>query len=123
MFLEMIRVLVVEDHAEMLEGIRALLGGGHFQVVGHAEDGATGVRAAEKHHPDVVVMDIGLPDLDGMEATRQIRDRLPGTRIILLSAFVDADVEQRAVTAGASAVIDKAQVFDRLAAVIRQLVV
>jgi DNA-binding NarL/FixJ family response regulator len=118
----MIRVLLVEDHAEMLEGLRALLDANSLEVIGHAEDGSTAVRAADRLRPDVVVMDVGLPDFDGMEATRQIRDRLPDTRIVVLSAYVDAALEQRAVDSGADAVIDKGQVFERLVAVIRQLV-
>jgi DNA-binding NarL/FixJ family response regulator len=85
-----ITVLLVEDHAIVREGIRKLLEAEpDFQVVGEATDGRMAVDMTQKLRPDVVIMDIAMPLLNGLEATRQIRRKVPGARILILSAHGD----------------------------------
>jgi len=91
-----ITVLLAEDHMVVREGLRSLLESeGDIEVVGEAETGRQAVAMTRKLRPDVVVMDIAMPLLNGMEATRQILKALPGTRVMILSAHGDdAYVEQ-----------------------------
>src|SRR5271167_393320 len=83
----LIRVLLVDDHDIVREGLIALLNrGGGMKVIGSAATGEAAVLAARRLKPDVVVMDLVLPDLNGLDATRRILGELPQTRIIALSA-------------------------------------
>ncbi|MFG3558179.1 response regulator [Micromonospora sp. NPDC047557] len=90
----MIRVLVVDDQALVRAGVGLLLRtAGDFEVVGEAGDGLDAVRLSERLHPDVVLMDLRMPRLDGIEATRRILARQPGVRVLVLTTFADdADV-------------------------------
>lgn len=82
----MTTVLIVDDHPMVLSGLRALLETlDGIEVVGEAVDGREAVRLAVSLHPDVVVMDLQMPELDGVEATRQIVERLPGTAVLVLT--------------------------------------
>jgi RNA polymerase sigma factor (sigma-70 family) len=97
-----IRVLLADDHAVVCDGLRMLLeaeGGVH--VVGVAADGLDAVRQAVKLRPDVVVMDISMPLLNGVEATRQIREACSETQVVILSIHSSAEHIQRALQAGA----------------------
>ena len=99
----MIRVLVVDDHAVVREGLRAFLDLQEgIEVVGEAADGTEGVSAAERLRPDVVLMDLVMPRLDGLAALRELRERLPGTRAIVLTSFLDDDKLLPALRAGAA---------------------
>ena len=92
MFMSMkrIAVLLAEDHQIVREGFRSLLKHeGDIEVVAEAETGRQAVQLTRKHHPDVVVMDIAMPLLNGLEATRQIRKDFPDTKILILSAHSD----------------------------------
>jgi DNA-binding NarL/FixJ family response regulator len=81
-----LRVLVVDDHALVREGVAALLREEpDLEVVGEAADGETALRLAAESSPDVVVMDIGLPDMTGIEVTRRLREKLPGVRVLALT--------------------------------------
>ena len=83
-----VRVLVADDHPIVRGGLIALLDTlDGVEVVGQAGTGREAVRAAVEHRPDVVVMDLRMPDLDGVEATRLIRDRLPGVAVLVLTMF------------------------------------
>jgi DNA-binding NarL/FixJ family response regulator len=85
-----INILLVEDHKIVREGTRQLLEQvNDFYVVGEAADGQEGLELTERLHPDVVVMDVRLPRLNGIEATRQIKARFPEVEILILSAFED----------------------------------
>src|SRR5262249_28619867 len=97
-----IRILLADDHALMRRGIRALLERqGDLEVVAEAGDGREAVQLAETHDPDVVVADIAMPGLNGIEAARQIAQRSPRTAIIILSMHSDESYLLRALKAGA----------------------
>ncbi len=97
-----IRVLVTDDHSIVRKGIRALLATERdIQVIGEACDGAEAVEQALALHPDLVLMDLVMPKLDGIEATRQITTRQPGTRVLVLTSFAADDKVFPAIKAGA----------------------
>ncbi|HEX6268694.1 MAG TPA: response regulator transcription factor [Anaerolineales bacterium] len=97
-----IRVLLTDDHAIVRKGVRALLATERdIQVVGEACDGMEAVSQAESLHPDVILMDLVMPKLDGIEATRQITAKMPGTRILVLTSFAADEKVFPAIKAGA----------------------
>lgn len=103
-----IRVLLADDHALMREGLRALLTAiPDITVVGEAGTGREAVRRAGELKPDVVVMDISMPDLNGTEAARLIREKHPAARIIMLSMHSTSEHVHRAFDAGAAAYVLK----------------
>jgi len=98
-----IRVLLVDDHAVVREGLRAFLELQEgIEVVGEAADGAEGLAEAERLRPDVVLMDLLMPGLDGVAAMRELRGRLPAARAIVLTSFLDEDRLLPALRAGAA---------------------
>jgi NarL family two-component system response regulator LiaR len=97
-----IRVLIADDHAILRKGIRALLSTEpDIEVVGEASDGVEAVSQAEALHPDVILMDLMMPTLDGIEATRRITARQEGVRILVLTSFAADDKVFPAIKAGA----------------------
>ena len=117
-----ISVLLAEDHTIVREGLRALLEAeGGLQVVAEAENGRQAVAMARKLQPTVVVMDIGLPALNGVEATRQIAKAVPGTRVLILSAYGDDAYVEQVMAAGASGYLLKQSSLAALARAIRQV--
>jgi DNA-binding NarL/FixJ family response regulator/tRNA A-37 threonylcarbamoyl transferase component Bud32 len=95
-------VLIVEDHRLLKIGLQAALeNAGCCTMVGDADDGETAVQQTLKLHPDIILMDIGLPGMDGIEATWKIKHELPRTRIIMFTSRVEADVVSAAFGAGA----------------------
>ncbi len=102
------RILLADDHKIMREGLRALIEKhSEFQIVGQAEDGRTTIKLAQELTPDIIIMDIGMPDLNGIEATRRIKAALPGTRIIALSMYYDKRFVMGMLGAGASGYLRK----------------
>ena len=97
----MTTVLLADDHRMLRDSLRHSLEENGFDVVGEAGDGAEAVRLAAALRPDVVLMDVSMPALDGVEATRQIVRILPGTQIVMLTMHSDGDVMARAIQAGA----------------------
>jgi DNA-binding NarL/FixJ family response regulator len=106
-----ITVLIADDHGVLAEGLRHLLSSQpEMNVIGLAENGRDAVRCVMDSAPDIVLMDHGMPVLNGTEATRLIRDRCPGTRVIMLSMHSDAIHVYRALQAGATGYIVKKSV-------------
>ena len=101
------RVLVVDDHDMLREALVELLDQAGFDVVGEAADGADAVALAKQLHPEVVLMDLRMPVLGGLDATRLIKDACPATQVILLSAFESPALEQQAAEAGCFACLVK----------------
>jgi DNA-binding NarL/FixJ family response regulator len=114
-----IRVLIVDDHAIVRDGIRALLATDKdVQVIGEAGGGHEAIELARKLTPDVIVMDIAMPDLGGLEATLAIRAERPDSRIVVLSQYSDASYVRRFLKAGvAGYVLKKAAGADLVAAI------
>ncbi|MGH2633353.1 MAG: response regulator [Tepidiformaceae bacterium] len=103
-----IRILLVDDHAVIRQALRMLLESRpELSVVGDAENGRAALAAVEKLHPDVVLMDVVMPGLNGIEATRQIRRFARGSRVVMLSGFVDEEQLTQALRAGASGYLMK----------------
>lgn len=103
-----IQVLLTDDHPAVREGLALLLQSQpDICVVGMAADGGEAVARTLQHEPDVVVMDITMAVLNGIEATEQIRDRCPGTRVVILSVHADAEHVFRAFRAGALGYVRK----------------
>jgi PAS domain S-box-containing protein len=118
-----IRVLLVDDHPMMRQGLRSIVTAyDHFEVVGEAGDGAEAVELVQRLEPDVVVMDIDMPKMDGIEATQQIKANQPATVVIGLSVNQSTDTEQRMKEAGASAYLTKESAVDALCHAIEQAV-
>jgi len=114
------KVLIADDHQIMREGLRALLEKeGDIRVLGEAEDGRMIQRMARELQPDVIIMDVAMPDLNGIEATRQIVAELPGIKIIALSMHDDRRFVLNMLKAGASGYMLKDCAFKDLAKAIR----
>jgi DNA-binding NarL/FixJ family response regulator len=110
-----IRVVVVDDHAIVRDGLSALLGAlDGVEVVGTAEDGREALHVVEESRPDVVVMDIQMPRLDGIEATRFITSRDEGVRVVMLTMNEDDDTVLSAIRAGASGYLLKGSGADEV---------
>jgi NarL family two-component system response regulator LiaR len=117
-----IRVLLVDDHAILRKGIRALLSTEpDIEVVGEAGDGQEALIQAETLQPDVVLMDLVMPSMDGIEATRQVTARQRGVRVLVLTSFVADDKVFPAIKAGALGYILKDTSPDDLVRAIRQV--
>jgi two-component system chemotaxis response regulator CheB len=115
-----IRVVLADDHRMVLDGLRVLLETERdVSVVSHVDDGATAIRAAAELHPDVVVMDIRMPGVDGIEATRQILASAPATRVVGLSAQSDQQSAAGMFAAGACGYLTKHRAYGELVDAIR----
>jgi DNA-binding NarL/FixJ family response regulator len=98
-----IRVMVVDDHPIMRNGLRDTLeASGRFEVVGQAEDGEEAVRTVEEIDPQVIVMDVIMPNKDGIDACREIMELLPDTRVLMLTASTEMDAVIESIAAGAT---------------------
>ena len=116
-----IRVMIADDHAILRMGLSSLLGRkGDFEIVGEAADGAEAVKRAAELRPDVVIMDIMMPRLDGVAATAEIRKRNPGTQILILTTFGTSDDLRRALEAGATGALVKDSAQTELVSAIRE---
>jgi NarL family two-component system response regulator LiaR len=105
---EVVTILVVDDHPVVRQGLRTFLGSRPgLEVVGEAGDGDEAVRKARHLQPDVVVMDLVMPTVDGIEATRRILAERPGTRVVVLTSFTDSDRVVPALRAGAAGYLHK----------------
>ncbi|MCA1644870.1 MAG: response regulator transcription factor [Chloroflexi bacterium] len=115
-----IRVLIVDDHGLVREGLRAYLElEPDIQVIGEARDGVEGVHRAQELQPDVILMDLVMPNMDGLDATARIREQQPDTRIIILTSFLDDERVVPAIRAGATSYLLKDVAAQDLARAIR----
>lgn len=115
-----IRVLLVDDHAMMREGLRALFtDAADIEVVGEASDGRTALELLGKLAADVVVMDVGMPEMNGVEATRRIRSGHENVKVIALSTHTDKRYVQHMLEAGACGYVLKIAAYDELLRAVR----
>jgi DNA-binding NarL/FixJ family response regulator len=115
-------ILLVDDHAVVRDGLRALLEDGQeLQIIGVAGNGREAVVEAQRLRPDVVIMDIAMPELDGVEATRRIVEKCPDTRVLVLSMYLSAEHIHRALQAGAQGYVLKESAGDEVVEAIRAL--
>ena len=116
-----ITVLLADDHTVVRQGLRALLmTEGDIEVVGEAENGRQAIQMAKKLMPDVAVIDIAMPVLNGIEATRQISRAVPSTKVLVLSSYCDDEYVRQMMMAGALGFLVKQTAADELIAAIRE---
>ena len=102
-----IRVMLVDDHPVVRDGIRAMLESAGFEVAGEASDGHEAAELACALEPDVILMDVRMPGVDGLEATRQLKAAVPETAVIIVTSFDNQDYMLRAIEAGAAGYVLK----------------
>jgi len=116
-----IRVLLVDDHAIVREGLRALLETAEdIEIVGEAENGEQAVEAAKTLCPEVVLLDLAMPQLNGVEAARRIASKAPTAKVLILSSYSDAQHVQQAVEAGVAGYLMKESAANDLLAAVRE---
>ena len=117
-----IKILIADDHPLMRQGLATLLNAAPgLQIVGEAKNGADAVEKAGELKPDVIVMDLSMPVMDGVEATRRIRESDPDTKVLILTTYgTSADIAH-AIDAGASGALVKDAEYDRLVSAIRTI--
>ena len=115
-----IRILIVDDHAVLRDGIRALLGlHDDIEVVGEASEGKEAVGKAQELMPDVVIMDIAMPGMDGLEATRRLRKKYPKMKVLVLTQHDNKEYILSVIKAGASGYVPKRALGSELVSAIR----
>ncbi len=118
-----IRILIVDDHGIVRQGLRMYLQfDPEFEIVGEASDGKEALEEASKVHPDIVLMDILMPKMDGLEATEAIRQSMPDTEVIALTSVLDDAIIHQAIRAGAIGYLLKDTGSDELCRAIRAAV-
>jgi len=106
--MDRIRVLIVDDHAMMRDGIQALIGiHDDIEIVGEASEGKETVEKAIELRPDVILMDVAMPGIDGLEATRRIKKKIPRTKVLVLTQYENREYVLSAVKAGADGYVPK----------------
>ena len=117
-----LRLLLVDDHQMTLEGLRSVLESQHgWHVCGEAKTGLEAVEKAGRLKPDIVVMDISMPELNGLEATRRIRKLLPATEVLIFTMHESRTLVQEALAAGARGFVMKTEVNRQLIAIVKNL--
>jgi DNA-binding NarL/FixJ family response regulator len=114
-----IRVLLADDHAVVRYGLRTLLELSGAEVVAEANEGREALRLARTLNPDVAILDLTMPGLNGIEATALLREECPQTRVVILSMHADSEHVHRAIAAGASAYVLKGSASEEVVAAVR----
>jgi two-component system, NarL family, response regulator DegU len=114
-----IRLMLADDHRMLREGLRRSMSDQGFDVIGEARDGDEAIRLAEELQPEVILMDVTMPEVDGVEATRQIRLHYPDIRIVMLTMHADQEVLAAAIRAGASGYLVKDCSTEEIASAVR----
>jgi len=114
-----IRIVLADDHRMLRDGLRLSMEDAGFEVVGEAGDGEQAARLVASLHPDVVLMDVTMPLLDGIEATRLIHERHPRTHVLMLTMHGESDVMARAIQAGAVGYLVKDCSTEEIVAAVR----
>ncbi len=118
--MDKIKVLVVDDHAMMRDGIRALLSlHDDIEIVGEASEGKEAIEKAQELIPDVIIMDIAMPGMDGLEATRRIKKRNPKTKVLVLTQHDNREYVLTAIKAGTAGYVPKRALGSELVSAIR----
>ncbi len=118
----MIRVLLVDDQRLMRDGMRTLLSlEPDLKVVGEAGDGLEALSVARQQQPDVILMDIRMPRMNGVEATREIRREMPGVKVLILTTFDDDEMVMEALLEGAAGYLTKDLPAEEIAAAVRNV--
>jgi DNA-binding NarL/FixJ family response regulator len=115
----MLKVLLADDHAVMREGLAAVLAGAGMEIVGTAANGREALRLAREKTPDVVVMDISMPELNGVEAAREMRVRMPAIHVVILSMHASLEHVHQALAAGAHGYVLKESAGAEVVAAVR----
>lgn len=117
-----VRVLLVDDSADLRMLLRLKLESwDDFEVVAEAGDGEAGVRLAEEHQPDLVMLDLAMPKMDGLQALPLIRERVEGVRVVVLSGFEQSVMEKRVREAGADGYLEKGVPMEELALTLKRV--
>lgn len=117
-----IRLLLADDHQLMREGLKALIEKeDDMALVGEAEDGYGTIRLSEKLSPHVIVMDVSMPDLNGIEATRRVLEMNPNIKVVALSGHLNKEFVRQMLEAGASAYVLKTRAYEELTRAVREV--
>jgi DNA-binding NarL/FixJ family response regulator len=115
------RVLIVDDHEVIRKGVRSLLAQSHFDVCGEGVDGEDAIEKAKQLKPDVIVMDVTMPKLNGLEATRQVLEILPDAEVLILSQHESPEMVREAFNAGARGYVVKSSIAKDLLAALEKV--
>ena len=114
-------IILADDHPVVRQGIRILLERENFDIVGEAVNGVEAIRLAEKHQPDIVVLDMAMPVMNGITAVPQIRDVSPRSKVVLLTMYTEEHHVLQALRAGVKACVTKTQAVEHLISAIREV--
>ena len=118
--MDKIKVLLVDDHAIMRDGIRALLGlHDDIEIIGEASEGQEAIEKTRDLSPDVIVMDVAMPGMDGLEATRRIKKQLPKVKVIILTQYDNKEYILSAIKSGFPGYVPKRALGSELVSAIR----
>lgn len=117
----MVTIILADDHPLMREGVRILLDRANFQIAGEASNGQEAVQLAEKHQPDIAVLDLAMPVMNGITAAAQIREISPRTKTVLLTMHTEEHHVLQALRAGVKACVTKTQAVEHLITAIREI--
>jgi len=114
-------IILADDHPVVRQGIRILLERENFDIVGEAVNGVEAIRLAEKHQPDIVVLDMAMPVMNGITAVPQIREVSPRSKVVLLTMYTEEHHVLQALRAGVKACVTKTQAVEHLISAIREV--